>query len=184
MSVKNNIIQEFESMLEQQSLESISVSAICKACKISRKTFYTYYKDKYDVLDTIFMKDIIIPIRRLMVSASETELSSQSILEKMYRTFLVKKLFYLNAIKSTGQNSFYDLITERIQQMNCEILSPTIKDEIERDYVAYFFASAQANLIRKWFSEDMNVPPKKMAEFYDSLAIKTFENLQRSYFRK
>lgn len=184
MSVRNNIVEKFEGLLEKQTMETISVSAICKECGISRKTFYVYFKDKYDLLDYIFVKDILYPIRRMTYTMNEHEISSRKTLEQMYDTFLSKKMFYMNAIKTTGQNSFYDLITERIMQMNVEMLTPSIKDDIEREYVSYFFASAQANLLRKWFHDDMVVPPKKMAEFYDDLAVKAFETLRRTYSRR
>ena len=45
------ILNTFSEMLERMPFEKITVSAIIKACGISRNTFYYHYQDIYDLLD-------------------------------------------------------------------------------------------------------------------------------------
>ena len=43
----------FISLYAQNGIDSITVEKLCKACEISKSTFYFYFNDKYSVLDSI-----------------------------------------------------------------------------------------------------------------------------------
>lgn len=47
--IQNGLIE----LLEDYSFQEISTKMICAYCGINRSTFYDYYQDKYDLLDTI-----------------------------------------------------------------------------------------------------------------------------------
>ena len=51
---KKAIMYEFMSILEVKSLDKITVKDICERCEINRNTFYYYFEDIYDVLNTVF----------------------------------------------------------------------------------------------------------------------------------
>lgn len=41
-------------ILSLQTFDTVSITELCKAAKVSRITFYTHYKDKFALLDDIF----------------------------------------------------------------------------------------------------------------------------------
>lgn len=43
----------FISLYSQNGIDSITVEKLCKACEISKSTFYFYFSDKYSVLESI-----------------------------------------------------------------------------------------------------------------------------------
>jgi AcrR family transcriptional regulator len=45
------LLQTFEDMLETMPFDKITVSAIIKACGLSKNTFYYHYQDIYELLD-------------------------------------------------------------------------------------------------------------------------------------
>ncbi len=45
-------------LLKTKSIDKVTVKDICDECEINRNTFYYYYKDIYDVLNSIFMQEI------------------------------------------------------------------------------------------------------------------------------
>lgn len=51
---KKNLKQTLIALLEQKPFEQLSVTEICEAASSSRITFYTHYKDKYDLVEEIF----------------------------------------------------------------------------------------------------------------------------------
>ena len=53
-ALKNALIK----LLENDSLDNISVTDICNNAEINRVTFYTHYKDKYELLHD-FLQDIL-----------------------------------------------------------------------------------------------------------------------------
>lgn len=46
------IIQTFREMLEKSPLDKITVTNIIERCGINRNTFYYYFRDIYDLLDS------------------------------------------------------------------------------------------------------------------------------------
>lgn len=47
--IKDRLLKD----IEQRSLDSITVSNLCNELKIKRQTFYYYYRDIYDVIESI-----------------------------------------------------------------------------------------------------------------------------------
>ena len=52
----NNIESTFIALLEEQGFASITVQDILDRALINRKTFYRYYRDKYDLAETVIRK--------------------------------------------------------------------------------------------------------------------------------
>ena len=52
------IMQTFLHILKNKPLDRITVKDICEQCEINRNTFYYYFKDIYDVLETIFEDEV------------------------------------------------------------------------------------------------------------------------------
>ncbi|MBM7617216.1 AcrR family transcriptional regulator [Weissella uvarum] len=49
----NSIANAFNKLLLSKSFDAITVTDICDEALISRKTFYTYYEDKYELIDRL-----------------------------------------------------------------------------------------------------------------------------------
>ena len=47
--IKNRLLKD----ISQRSLDTITVSSICEELKIKRQTFYYYFRDIYDVIESI-----------------------------------------------------------------------------------------------------------------------------------
>ena len=55
---KKAIMLSLLELLKTKSIDKVTVKDICDECEINRNTFYYYYKDIYDVLNSIFMQEI------------------------------------------------------------------------------------------------------------------------------
>ena len=51
---KNALAQSMKNLMRVRPFEKISVSDICVACGINRKSFYYHFRDKYDLVNCIF----------------------------------------------------------------------------------------------------------------------------------
>ncbi len=51
---KTAIIESFLRLLETRSIEKITVKDIVEDCGVNRKTFYYYFKDIYDLTESVF----------------------------------------------------------------------------------------------------------------------------------
>lgn len=56
---KKAIAGTFLKLLEERSLDKISVKDIVDACQINRNTFYYYYKDIYDLLEDVMRNQVL-----------------------------------------------------------------------------------------------------------------------------
>ena len=107
-------------LLEEQSFEKISVSAICERCHMNRKSFYYHFKDKYDLVNWIFDTEFVELNRN---SALETRLLSPNFddrwqnIEIICDYFYENRSFYRRVLKVDGQNSFVSHFREFIRPL-------------------------------------------------------------------
>ena len=52
---KNALATSLKNLMKEKPFEKISVSDICDACGMNRKSFYYHFKDKYDLVNWIFL---------------------------------------------------------------------------------------------------------------------------------
>jgi AcrR family transcriptional regulator len=52
---KNALAASMKKLMKEEPFEKISVSDICSDCGINRKSFYYHFRDKYDLVNWIFM---------------------------------------------------------------------------------------------------------------------------------
>ena len=50
---KKAIMDCFLNMLKRKNIDRVTVTDICEECGINRNTFYYYFSDIYDVLDSL-----------------------------------------------------------------------------------------------------------------------------------
>ena len=154
-------------LMQTMGFDSITVKTICDTAGISRKSFYVYFQDKYDVITQTFIEDGIATVYTLR----EYGLNSTSIMTGMYGNMLRKKDFYLKAIHIQGRHSLLNIMTQEIQKMNRKLLKTQSMDEVDKEYISYYFAASHAMILLKWISEGMVVPPEKMAYYFDILEV-------------
>lgn len=58
-STKQLIEESISDLLQKEPFESITVTDIIANCNISRRTFYYYFKDKFDLVEQIFTEDLM-----------------------------------------------------------------------------------------------------------------------------
>ena len=56
---KRALAAALKELMEHKAFEKISVSDICEACNMNRKSFYYHFKDKYDLVNWIYYTEFI-----------------------------------------------------------------------------------------------------------------------------
>ena len=104
--IKETICTSFTHMLNEKAFEKITICALCDACKINRKSFYYYFKDKYDLCNYIFKNSTL-------EKAREKE-NFWEALKLCLNEFCAKKSAYKNLFNYYGQNSFCEFFREEL----------------------------------------------------------------------
>lgn len=163
-------------LVQEKPYKSISVSDICERACLSRKSFYTNYHTKEDVVSQIVTKDIVSPLRSInaLFSRSQSRDMYHVISQKIYEKPYEDQAFYralVGPMKGVD-DTFLRVVTNAIYDFNMELLSGSKamkRDERKMDYVAYFFASSQAMLMQKWIYDGFVYTPDELANLYDEM---------------
>lgn len=59
----------FLNMLKRKNIDRVTVTDICEECGINRNTFYYYFSDIYDVLDSVLIEETerILILRKMQL---------------------------------------------------------------------------------------------------------------------
>lgn len=171
-TAKKKILLEFRKLVIMKDFDRITVAEICEYANVSRKTFYTYFKDKNDIIEQILLFSITKPFvefRRLYVM--HEGLPAALIMEWLYQRIYEDKDFYTNVSKFTGQNSLQEFILKHTTVMLEHALKKVDMSEEDKEYTVYFYAVSHTMLLIKWIRDGMVISPQKMASYYEKWTI-------------
>lgn len=158
---KRALAQALKDLLEEEPFEKVSVSAICEACGMNRKSFYYHFKDKYDLVAWIYDSEFVTPLR-----ASKVEVG-WDLLEQMCAYFAQNRTFYAKTLAYEGQNSlssyFYEVATGLLNhELDGHADDAELQHPETRAFVVTFFADALTAAIKRWIFSGC---PQEPAEF-------------------
>ena len=150
-----HIVDRAIELFRERGFNNVSVTDICKACKISRSTFYYYFKSKEEIFDNFLLIPEVIIFENLA-----SILNSSNYIGQFYQIFET----FLTKIMETGPKIFGQVLKRNIDNGNLNILVP-YKITMWDIYV---------NLIKKAqeAGEILNTdPPEKIVEAITYLAV-------------
>lgn len=119
-------------LMTEQPFERISVSDICAACGMSRKSFYYHFRDKYDLVGWIFEAEFVEPNRERSFS------SSWEFFDALCSYFYANRAFYVNAFAMRGQNSFAEYFSEFLRPLASGYFSALFPGKRENSFFTDF----------------------------------------------
>ena len=171
MKSYHKIENAMRELVKKKPFETITVKMICQHAGVSRKTFYSIYQDKYEVIERIVISDVIDELKEMLNLIGDIEFNQPIILEKMYQHFYDERDFYSKAMDIEGKNSLEHCLLYCFEEINLELLKDVKITLLEKEYAAYFFAASQVMLIKKWLLDGMVLTPQEMAENYTKWAV-------------
>lgn len=173
-------------LLKEESFQKIRVSDLCKEAGLSRKSFYNYFEDKYELLIWIFEMDM----KRLLYTFGLIEKEKHCSLEEMLRDVLpqiprkmINKIceayltylrehdtFYIAALSYDGQNSFRAYFARILEVITFIYIDEVYILEEDRHVFAEFYADAYLVSIEKWLIHHKKLSPKEYLQLVQPLA--------------
>ena len=158
---KNLIIEALLILLENTSLDKITISLLCKTATVSRNTFYRHFKDVEAVL--IYVIDEKIDTIIGQFDALEKNFDPYNIkrgdLERIYSRFYcywekesaLMKLLYSRGLFHLFRREFRLRFLNRITVMQADLLSESY-GEHWRDYLYDWQSGVQSTIMESWAS--------------------------------
>ena len=169
---KREIFNSLTQLLEQKSIDEITVKEITDLAGINRGTFYLHYVDKYDLLEKS-VNEIIYEMRDLgkvilhKVSENEDpEMVKEEVIKSMSDIFDYVKNNHRFIRCLMSENSTYlfhhkfneilkDHFVEKMQGPSLKVLTV---------YLVSAASYAYQGLIHTWLESDMSETPREMGE--------------------
>ena len=145
-------------LLDEKSIDKITVKDICERCEINRNTFYYYFGDIYEVLEAMIEFETEQSLKEEDAQASFYE----ELLQKYHLVLNYKKAIshlYDSKNRELVSNYFY-IITENFirKHIRKEAEGMNVPEE-EIKFIIDFYSNSLMGMMLRWIREKM--PEKK-----------------------
>lgn len=163
-----NIENSFFLLLEENSIEQITIKMICASAQISRSTFYDHYEDYPTFLKSIEQQivDKLLKCVDLYEYNSDTDTMSHNLFSMIKdNRFLFSFIF-----NDTLQSNAREMFKERLKPIALAGWSKNSKLPKEELALVYdFFMDGAHSLMKQWFNNEIAIPEERFLELYKNL---------------
>ncbi|MBP3889054.1 MAG: TetR/AcrR family transcriptional regulator [Cellulosilyticum sp.] len=175
---KQNIIDAFWKLYSKGGMSHVSVTKLCKLAGYNRSTFYAYFQDVYDVLETIenqvlppdvFMENLLLPIAHL---------ENRSLLLKQLITFFDCYVPYLPIlVGENGDPNFRHKFLQKIKPLIQHQLPHNYHSSKQLDYILEYQNTAILSVITKWYQNKKDIPEDELIDLLLNLTTHGTRNI-------
>ena len=160
-NTKKAIQEAMVTLLKTESFDDITTIKISKEAGISRSSFYTHYKDKFELIDSC-QRTLFNQVEYIFEKHEGNK--KQAFLEIF--EFLKREQLLSALISANGTREFQAFIVNKVRifintdfqnRFGREELSP-----VEKEYSSIYFAYAFFGLCQSWISNGKKESPRQM----------------------
>ena len=156
--MKHALAEGLRTIMRKTPFDNISVVDICNESAVSRRSFYRYFKDKYELLNWTYYDAFLY-----MFDDKKTP-HAISLYPHVCRHLYLDREFYLNAFDVKGQNSFREYCTERLYPYLERDYGDACMTEKERKFYITRLIDAVFDNLQEWLRTEPCVPPDEYVE--------------------
>ncbi|UJF16130.1 TetR/AcrR family transcriptional regulator [Jeotgalibaca sp. MA1X17-3] len=170
---KREILSALTKLIEQKSIDEITVREITDLAGINRGTFYLHYVDKYDLMEKS-VNNLIIELRDMgihIINSKEATGDSEERKEKtissltsIFEYVQENSRFIRSLLSDNSSYSFHHKFNEILKDSFIKEIQMT-DPKIPSLYLATAISYAYQGLINTWLMQDMEESPRKMGEY-------------------
>lgn len=159
MILKDALVQ----LMQTEHISSISVKSLCELADVNRSTFYSHFKDQYDLLGSI---------EREVLDKIKEDLKKQDF--KANRPVSLQVLTRILEYVEENADLFRALLSDNCDPlfqreiMNIADVLPLERqedvDERTMEYMTIFGITGCVSVLQKWLQDGTPEPPTKIAE--------------------
>lgn len=161
---KEKLTNAFWALYEKKPYEQITVREISELAGYNRSTFYTYFKDVYDVLEQT--EEEICRLLEEEFDRGQHMLNREQMLESIrsigeFLTKNRKRLVLL--LGENGDAKFTHRMMQRMREhARLHLRKVTLRDDATFEYMVEYILNAHMGLTLRWFQNDCDVPFEEM----------------------
>jgi len=147
-------------LMKSTPFAKISIGGITAECEMNRNSFYYHFKDKYELLNWVFLTEITEGVNNEEI----LETSSWELLERICNYFYKNRVFYANAMSYEGQNSFNNYFRDVLGLLIAareNDLSEEGMPQDTREFYMDFLVDTFATVITRWVKNGTKYTPEQ-----------------------
>ena len=160
-NTKRAIQEAMVSLLKTESFDDITTIRLAKEAGISRSSFYTHYKDKFELIDSC--QQMLFNQVEYIFEKHESN-KAQAFL-KIFE-FLKREQLLSALISANGTREFQAFIINKVRIfINTDLQDRFGREElspVEREYSSIYFAYAFFGLYQSWIAKGKKESPRQM----------------------
>ena len=161
--IKRVLASTLKEMAEKRSLSKITINDLTQACDVSRQTFYNNFKDIYDLVEWIYLKEVVTPIE-----SGKIYDKWQDALTSIFQYISENHVFVLNTYRSFGKGFLEKVLRQEIELFlsnqvfkKIEVTKEEAK-QVEFSYSFYTYALVGVGL--DWIEKQMPESVEELVE--------------------
>lgn len=177
-TTKNLLAHSFKELMLYTQFKNITIKMITDKSKVIRPTFYHHFKDKYEVIEYLIDEDIMKNAYELI----DTDMEFEAI--KMVFIRLEKnKEFIKKAFRVEGQNSFKEMLYEKIYSMFMKIINKhglkehAYSNILNKENIGLYYANGLTASIQLWIDKGCEYSATEMFEAYIYIISKSIMDI-------
>ena len=175
-STKQAMADALKELLAARPFSKVSVSELCEACGMNRKSFYYHFQDKYALLNWIFYNEYVSRLRK-----DADTVSDWGMLNDLCRYIYDNRQFYRRAFEVEGQNSFTDYFREVIGSILTNDMARIFGQTEHVDFFTNFYLYAFVCSIRRWLQSSEVMPADTFSGLLKQCVAGVSDYVQKKY---
>ena len=167
ITTKELLASSFLELSEKKPINKITIANIVENCELTQPTFYRHFKDKYDMMIWIYVKEIGKSFKKIGTDKHEWK---DTIIDGVVY-FTENKKFLINALKHT---SGIDSFLWQMSKMNIEFMENEIKKEMhtkecpkDLSILIKIYCYGTIQFLCEWLTEDIPLDPNELASLLE-----------------
>ena len=168
--IKRVLASTLKEMAEKKLLSKITINDLTQACDVSRQTFYNNFKDIYDLVEWIYLKEVVTPIERGKIYDKW-----QDALTSIFQYISENHIFVLNTYRSFGKGFLEKVLRQEIELFlsnqvfkKIEVTKEEAK-QVEFSYSFYTYALVGVGL--DWIEKQMPESVEELVERIEKVML-------------
>ena len=172
------LAESLKELAVTRPIDKITIKEITDKAQVIRPTFYNHFQDKYEVVERIIKDEILQPIRPLL----QNDMIDESMI-LIFTNLQKEKEFYTKLAKTTGQNSFEEIVRKCVEELLLEFMISKTGEKVVKDrwltpaMIAKYYAQSMTFVVMNWIQSGMPLSPKEIAEVYDYIITRSMQDI-------
>jgi AcrR family transcriptional regulator len=164
-----------EELLQSNPLTAITVADICQRCDASRSTFYRHFTDKYDLMNSVYQRNVDHIIRSL------PESSGWGLwLVDVLRFLAAKRRYFRSIMGYSGRESFSNFLYAYSYRSRLDSIAKAQAPEPVPSSVEYalkVYTAGSCRVTEMWIMDGCPVVPEELASHFIAAAPASLSGL-------